>query len=65
MLIDIYESFRKEKRAEDEQTSQNAHPRSDSVTDDEQPLPKDFLAALEPYAAPDDNGTVTQETKEG
>ncbi|MBN6057787.1 helix-turn-helix transcriptional regulator [Nonomuraea sp. RK-328] len=65
VLIDIYESFRKEKRAGDEQTSQKAHPRSDSVTDDEQPLPAELRAALEPYAASTGNGTVNQETKEG
>lgn len=64
VLIDIYESFRKE-HAGDEQTSQNAHPRRDSVTDDEQPQPEDLLAAHEPYAASAGNGTVTQETKEG
>ncbi|TDD12990.1 helix-turn-helix domain-containing protein [Nonomuraea diastatica] len=64
VLIDIYESFRKETPAEDEQTSQNAHPRRDPETDDD-PLPEEFLAALEPYAAPSGNGNVTQETKEG
>jgi len=64
VLIDIYESFRKEKQAEDEQTSQNASPRHDSESDDE-PLPEDFLAALEPFAATPRNGNVTQETKEG
>ncbi|WP_219465543.1 helix-turn-helix domain-containing protein [Nonomuraea rhizosphaerae] len=64
VLIDIYESFRKEKRAEDEQTSQNAHPRHDSPQDDE-PLPEDYLAALEPFAASNGNGTANQETKEG
>ncbi|MFG2075508.1 Transcriptional regulator, contains XRE-family HTH domain [Nonomuraea maritima] len=64
VLIDIYESFRKEKRAEDEQTSQNARPRHDSDPDDE-PLPEEYRAALEPYAAPSGNGDVTQETKEG
>ncbi|GAA4975074.1 hypothetical protein GCM10023334_101210 [Nonomuraea thailandensis] len=64
VLIDIYESFRKEKHAEDEQTSQNARPRSDSDSDDA-PLPEEFLAALEPYAATSRNGDVTQETKEG
>ncbi|MFD1930690.1 MULTISPECIES: helix-turn-helix domain-containing protein [Nonomuraea] len=69
VLIDIYESFRKENRAEDEQTSQKAHPQRDSETDDEQPLPEEFLAALAPFAADppssSNNGTVTQETKEG
>ncbi|GAA3471975.1 helix-turn-helix domain-containing protein [Nonomuraea roseola] len=65
VLIDIYESFRKENRAEDEQTSQNAHPRHGSDTDDEPPLPEEFLAALEPFAATSNNGIVTQETKEG
>ncbi|HEX4817371.1 MAG TPA: helix-turn-helix transcriptional regulator [Nonomuraea sp.] len=65
VLIDIYESFRKEKRAEDDQTSQNARPRRDSQPDDENPLPEEFLAALEPYAAASGNGNVTQETKEG
>lgn len=53
VLIDIYESFRKENRAEDEQTSQNARPQDD--------LPEDFLAALEPFAV----SPATQETKEG
>ena len=65
MLIDIYESFRKENRAGDEQTSQNAHPQRDPETDDERPLPPELLAALEPYAASAGNGTVNQETKEG
>lgn len=65
VLIDIYESFRKENRAGDEQTSQNAHPRHDPVTDDDRPLPEEFLAALEPFAAPSGNSTVTQESKEG
>ncbi|MFI6501969.1 helix-turn-helix domain-containing protein [Nonomuraea typhae] len=64
VLIDIYESFRKENRAEDEQTSQNARPQRDPDSDDE-PLPQEFLAALEPYAATSGNGAVTQETKEG
>ncbi|MEV4893789.1 helix-turn-helix domain-containing protein [Nonomuraea sp. NPDC050547] len=64
VLIDIYESFRKENHAGDEQTSQNAHPQRDPESDDE-PLPEDFLAALEPFAANPGNGTVTQETKEG
>ncbi|MER7505917.1 helix-turn-helix domain-containing protein [Nonomuraea pusilla] len=63
VLIDIYESFRKERHAEDEQTSQNARPRRGSQTDDE-PLPEEYLAALEPYAATSGND-VTQETKEG
>lgn len=65
VLIDIYESFRKENRTEDGQTSQNARPQHDSDADDEEPLPEDFLAALEPYAATSSNGNVTQETKEG
>ncbi|MGN9787054.1 helix-turn-helix domain-containing protein [Nonomuraea sp. ZG12] len=65
VLIDIYESFRKEHLAGDEQTSQNAHPQRDSETDDERPLPPELLAALEPYAASTDNGAVNQETKEG
>ncbi|NBE95863.1 helix-turn-helix transcriptional regulator [Nonomuraea sp. KC401] len=64
VLIDIYESFRKEAPAGDEQTSQHAHPQRGPETDDE-PLPEEFLAALEPYAAPSGNGNVTQETKEG
>ncbi|WP_336208505.1 helix-turn-helix domain-containing protein [Nonomuraea sp. LPB2021202275-12-8] len=65
VLIDIYESFRKENPTGDEQTSQNAQPRRDSETDDEQPLPPELLAALEPYAASAGNGTVNPETKEG
>ncbi|GGP10886.1 helix-turn-helix domain-containing protein [Nonomuraea glycinis] len=65
VLIDIYESFRKEHLAGDEQTSQNAHPQRDPETDDERPLPPELLAALEPYAASAGNGTVNQETKEG
>jgi len=65
VLIDIYESFRKEHLAGDEQTSQNTHPQRDPETDDERPLPPELLAALEPYAASAGNGTVNQETKEG
>jgi transcriptional regulator with XRE-family HTH domain len=64
VLIDIYESFLKEKRAEDEQTSQNAHLRHDSDSDDA-PLPEEFLAALEPFATTPRSGDATQETKEG
>ncbi|GAA1764655.1 helix-turn-helix transcriptional regulator [Nonomuraea bangladeshensis] len=64
VLIDIYESFRKENPEEGEQTSQNARPHSGSEQDDE-PLPEEFLAALEPYAATSRNGNVNQETKEG
>ncbi|TDE20814.1 XRE family transcriptional regulator [Nonomuraea mesophila] len=64
VLIDIYESFRKEAPAGDEQTSQNARPQRGPETDDE-PLPEEFRAALEPYATPSGNGNVTQETKEG
>ncbi|MGI5268851.1 helix-turn-helix domain-containing protein [Nonomuraea sp. CA-218870] len=65
VLIDIYESFRKEGPAEGEQTSQNAHPRTASAPDDEQPLPPELLAALEPYAARNGGGPASQETKEG
>jgi transcriptional regulator with XRE-family HTH domain len=65
VLIDIYESFRKEKLTEGEQTSQNAHPRPASAPDDDQPLPPDLVAALEPFAANDDGGHANQETKEG
>jgi transcriptional regulator with XRE-family HTH domain len=77
VLIDIYESFRKENRAEapdeDAQTSQKAHPapeprRGDadpSSPNDEGPLPKGYLSALKPYETPPSNGHVTQETKEG
>ena len=64
VLIDIYESFRKEQPAGDEQTSQNARPQRDSRSDDE-PLPEEYRAALEPYAAPSRDDNVTQETKEG
>ncbi|WP_378786063.1 helix-turn-helix domain-containing protein [Nonomuraea fastidiosa] len=64
VLIDIYESFRKEQQAGDEQTSQNARPQRDSRSDDE-PLPEEYRAALEPYAAPSRDDNVTQETKEG
>jgi len=65
VLIDIYESFRKENPAGDEQTSQNAHPQRDSRPDDEQPLPPELRAALEPYTASTGNGTVNQKTREG
>ncbi|MEU0566418.1 helix-turn-helix transcriptional regulator [Nonomuraea sp. NPDC005983] len=65
VLIDIYESFRKESRTEGEQTSQNARPQRDSEPDDGQPLPEELLAALEPFTATSDNGTASQETKEG
>lgn len=64
VLVDIYESFRKEKQAEDEQTSQNARPRPAADPDD-QPLSPELLAALEPYAAGGGNGPANQETKEG
>ncbi|MEV7005328.1 helix-turn-helix transcriptional regulator [Streptosporangium sp. NPDC051022] len=76
VLIDIYESFRKENRAEapdaDAQTSQNAHstpePRggdAGSSPREEAPLPEAYLAALKPYAAPSESGSVTPESKEG
>ncbi|MFI6602783.1 helix-turn-helix domain-containing protein [Nonomuraea sp. NPDC050536] len=65
VLIDIYESFRKESHAGAGQTSQNADPVRDSGPDDEQPLPEDYLAALEPFSANSSNGTANQETKEG
>ncbi len=76
VLIDIYESFRKENRAEapdeDAQTSQKAHPAPEprqgdpgSSPDDEVPLPGEYLTALKPYAAPPSNGHITKETKEG
>ncbi|GAA4230669.1 transcriptional regulator with XRE-family HTH domain [Streptosporangium album] len=76
VLIDIYESFRKENRAgaldEDAQTSQGAPPapaphggEAGSSPNDEAPLPEGYLAALKPYAAPSANGNVTPETKEG
>ena len=76
VLIDIYESFRKENRAgapdEDAQTSQKAHPAPEphggdvvSSPNDEVPLPEGYLAALKPYAAPTGNGNVTPETKDG
>ncbi|WP_049568990.1 helix-turn-helix domain-containing protein [Nonomuraea sp. SBT364] len=62
VLIDIYESFRKE-RPGDGQTSQNADPGPSA--DDEHPLPPELVAALEPYATSNGNGTANQETKEG
>ncbi|WP_440099828.1 helix-turn-helix domain-containing protein [Streptosporangium sp. H16] len=77
VLIDIYESFRKENQQaeapdDDAQTSQKARlapePRrgdADSSPDDEVPLPGEYLTALKPYAAPPSNGHITEETKEG
>ncbi|WP_274386073.1 helix-turn-helix domain-containing protein [Streptosporangium sp. KLBMP 9127] len=72
VLIDIYESFRKENHAgapdEDAQTSQNAHPRPEPHGRDEESLPEELLTALEPFAirhSPNGNGDATQETKEG
>jgi transcriptional regulator with XRE-family HTH domain len=81
VLIDIYESFRKENRAgtpaEDAQTSQNAQPRPEPRDGDAQPLPDDLLAALEHFAVDPGsssgsssgsakrNGDAPQETKEG
>ncbi|MFI6293496.1 helix-turn-helix domain-containing protein [Nonomuraea sp. NPDC050790] len=64
VLIDIYESFRKENHAGDEQPSQNARPQRDPESDDD-PLPEDYLAALEPFAAGAGNENVNQETREG
>ncbi|MEU4536675.1 helix-turn-helix domain-containing protein [Streptosporangium sp. NPDC023825] len=77
VLIDIYESFRKENQQaeapdDDVQTSQKARlapePRrgdADSSPDDEAPLPGEYLTALKPYAVPPSNGHITEETKEG
>ncbi|GII02946.1 helix-turn-helix domain-containing protein [Planobispora takensis] len=76
VLIDIYESFRKENRAgapeEDARTAKNAPPAPEphesdagSPPDDESPLPEEFTAALKPYTASSVNGHVTPETKEG
>jgi transcriptional regulator with XRE-family HTH domain len=63
VLIDIYESFRKENHAEAEQPSQNAQPQRGS-TPDADLLPEEFLAALAPYAtATSGNGTVIQEPR--
>ncbi|MBB4913778.1 helix-turn-helix domain-containing protein [Streptosporangium saharense] len=76
VLIDIYESFRRENRNgapdEEAQTSQKAHPAPEPQGSDanispegETPLPKGYLAALKPYAAPVDSENVTPESKEG
>ncbi|MEV0581446.1 helix-turn-helix transcriptional regulator [Nonomuraea sp. NPDC050310] len=54
VLIDIYESFRKENRAEGEQPS--TRPETDSESDDEPPLPGEWLSG---------NGYVNQETEKG
>ncbi|RBQ21963.1 transcriptional regulator [Spongiactinospora rosea] len=72
VLIDIYESFRKENRtgtpAEDTQTSQNAQPRPEPAESDDDPLPESYTATLEPFVAEDHytgNGNATPRTKEG
>ncbi|GAA0947412.1 helix-turn-helix transcriptional regulator [Nonomuraea longicatena] len=58
VLIDIYESFRKENHAEAAQPAQHGS------APDADLLPEEFLAALAPYAtAPSGNGTVTQEPR--
>ncbi|MFJ2030575.1 helix-turn-helix domain-containing protein [Streptosporangium sp. NPDC087985] len=76
VLIDIYESFRKENQngtpEAEAQTSRKTHPAPEShggdtgsSPDDEAPLPEEYLTALKPYAAPADSGPVTSESKEG
>ncbi|GGS88397.1 hypothetical protein GCM10010156_53590 [Planobispora rosea] len=76
VLIDIYESFRKENRAgapdENAQTAKNAHsapePRerdAGSSPDDETPSPEEVLAVFTPDPASSVNGHVTPETREG
>ncbi|WP_344856538.1 helix-turn-helix transcriptional regulator [Planomonospora alba] len=70
VLIDIYESFRKENRAgapdEGARTAENTRTAPEpqgggtaSSPDDETPLPEEFAAALKPYAASSANGTTT------
>jgi transcriptional regulator with XRE-family HTH domain len=76
VLIDIYESFRKENRAgapeEDARAAKSAHPapepqNGDTVSpqDDEGPLPEEFAAALKPYAASSANGTTEPKPGKG
>ncbi|MEV4097200.1 helix-turn-helix domain-containing protein [Streptosporangium saharense] len=76
VLIDIYESFRRENRNgapdEEAQTSQKAHLAPEPQGSDanispegETPLPKGYIAALKPYTAPVDSENVTPESKEG
>lgn len=76
VLIDIYESFRKENRAAeadgDGDTFQEARPAPEpqggdagSSPNDDAPLPEGYLAALKPYGAPSANGDAASETKEG
>ncbi|GHE30668.1 hypothetical protein GCM10017673_36710 [Streptosporangium violaceochromogenes] len=76
VLIDIYESFRKENRAEapagEAQTSQKAHPAPEprerdahSSPNGEAPPPEGRLTAFKPYAVSPDGGDVTPESKEG
>ncbi|GAA5073419.1 transcriptional regulator with XRE-family HTH domain [Thermocatellispora tengchongensis] len=81
VLIDIYESFRKENRAgapaEGTQTSQKARPEprpegsgATPSQDDGEPLPEETsIAAFEPFTATNGaasgNGNATPETKEG
>jgi hypothetical protein len=57
VLIDIYESFRKENHSEGD------HPSERSEADDESPLPEEFLSAIQ--AVTSSNGTVNQASKEG
>ncbi|MFC4061619.1 helix-turn-helix domain-containing protein [Planomonospora corallina] len=70
VLIDIYESFRKENRAgapdEGAGTAKNTRTTPEpqgggtqSPPDDEAQLPEEFAAALKPYAASSANGTTT------
>ncbi|MFF4417556.1 helix-turn-helix domain-containing protein [Streptosporangium sp. NPDC001559] len=69
VLIDIYESFRRENQVgapdEEAQTSQNAPSAPEPQGGDANPLPEGYLAALKPYAAPVDSQNVTPESKEG
>ncbi|MEU4833352.1 helix-turn-helix transcriptional regulator [Streptosporangium sp. NPDC023615] len=75
VLVDIYESFRKENlaaAAEEEarlaaETATSPAPEGDpaSSPDDETPLPGEYLTALKPYAVPPGDGHITKEIKEG
>jgi transcriptional regulator with XRE-family HTH domain len=72
VLIDIYESFRKENRAgapaEDAQTAQYAQPQPGPAGGDVDPLPEMSAATLEPFVTEDHstgNGSAAPRTKEG
>ncbi|MGC5016275.1 helix-turn-helix domain-containing protein [Streptosporangium sp. DT93] len=67
VLVDIYESFRKENQAAaaEEEAASAGTATPPAEPDDATPLPGEYLTALKPYAAPPGDDHITREIKEG